>query len=46
MSVARLQLTPVGETMFFPRTPFFDSVEEPPGSPTPPPLAHRLRGSL
>src|SRR5204863_48473 len=43
MSVARLRLAPVGETMFPPRqTPFFLSrVGEPPGSPTPPPQSHR-----
>ena len=32
----------VSETMFPPEAPFFfESVEEPPGSPTPPPHAHR-----
>src|ERR671918_2894057 len=41
MTVARLWLAPVGETMFPPRAPFFDAVGEPPGSPTPPPRAHR-----
>ncbi len=48
MSVARLRLAPVGETMFPPRqTPFFLScVGEPPGSPTPPPHAHRPRVGL
>jgi hypothetical protein len=35
MSVARLRLAPVGETMFPPRAPFFVTVVEPPGSPTP-----------
>src|SRR5215210_5669676 len=37
MSVPRLRLAPAGETMFPPRAPFFDPVEEPPGSHTPPP---------
>ncbi len=46
VSVARLRLAPVGETMFPPRTPFFDPVEEPPGSPTPPPHAHGPRIGL
>src|SRR5687767_15889361 len=36
MSVARLRLAPVGETMFPPRAPFFCSVGELPSSPTPP----------
>ena len=40
MSVARLRLAPVGETVFPPRAPFFDSVREPPGSLTHPPRAH------
>jgi hypothetical protein len=40
MSVGRLRLPPVGETMFPPRTPFFDAVKEPPGSLTHPPHAH------
>jgi ABC-type dipeptide/oligopeptide/nickel transport system permease subunit len=44
MSVARLRLAPVGETMFPPRAPFLQpDVVEPPGSPTPPPPAHRPR---
>ena len=38
MTVARLRLAPVGETMFPARAPFFlPCVGEPPGSPTPPP---------
>jgi hypothetical protein len=41
MSVARLWLAPVGETMFPPRTPFFNAVREPPGSLTHPPHTHR-----
>ena len=42
VSVARLRLAPAGETMFPPRAPFLQSnVVEPPGSPTPPPHAHR-----
>jgi hypothetical protein len=32
---------PAGETVFPPRTPFFDTVREPPGSLTHPPHAHR-----
>jgi hypothetical protein len=35
MSVARLRLAPVGETMFTPRAPFFVPAVEPPGSPAP-----------
>jgi hypothetical protein len=42
MTVAHLRLAPVGETMFPPRVPFLEpDVVEPPGSPTPPPYAHR-----
>jgi hypothetical protein len=51
MSVVRLRLTPVGETMFPPRAPFFfqgrfGSAEDPsrgnlPVPPEPPPQAHR-----
>ncbi len=44
VSVARLRLAPVGETMFPPRTPFVDPVREPPGSLTHPPRARRPRG--
>src|SRR5207253_10255530 len=43
MNVARLQLAPVGETMFPPRAPFFEGwPAEPPGSPgrEAPPHAH------
>jgi hypothetical protein len=40
MSVTRLRLAPAGETMFPPRAPFFETVKEPPGSLTHPPLAH------
>jgi hypothetical protein len=40
MNVPRILLAPVGETMFPPRAPFFDSVVEPPGSPTLPPHVH------
>ena len=47
MSVSRLRLAPAGETMFPPRAPFLQSkVEEPPGSPTPPPHAHRPKVGL
>jgi hypothetical protein len=51
MSVARLRLTPVGETMFPPRTPFFSQVRlgsaedadrgNLPVPPKPPPHTHR-----
>ena len=45
MSVPRLRLAPAEETMFPPRAPFVQSkVEEPPGSPTPPPHAHGPKG--
>jgi len=40
MTLVRLRLSLVGETMFPPRTPFFDAVTEPPGSLTHPPLRH------
>jgi hypothetical protein len=40
MTLARLRLAPVGETMFPPRAPFFETVREPPGSLTHPPLPH------
>ena len=40
MSVTRLRLVPVGETMFPPLTPFFAAVREPLGSLTHPPHAH------
>jgi len=35
MSVPRLRLAPVGETVFRPRGPFSDPVEEPPVPPHP-----------
>jgi hypothetical protein len=38
MTLVRLRLSLVGETMFPPRAPFFDAVKEPPGSLTHPPL--------
>ncbi len=41
MTVVRLRLAPVGETMFPPRAPCFDAVREPPGSLTHPPNPHR-----
>ena len=45
MSVARLRLAPVGETMFPPRAPFLQPVVgEPSGSPTPPPTSTRSSG--
>ncbi len=37
MTVLRLRLRPVGETMFPPRAPFFETVREPPGSLARPP---------
>jgi hypothetical protein len=40
MSIARLRLAPVGETLFPPRTPLSDPMREPPGSLTHPPHAH------
>jgi hypothetical protein len=46
MSITRLWLVLAWETMFPPRSPFFVAVEEPPGSPTPPPHAHRPKDSL
>jgi len=47
MSVARLRLAPAAETMFPRRALFLQSnVEEPPGSPTPPPNAHRPKVGL
>jgi hypothetical protein len=39
-AVARLRLARVGETMFPPRTSFFDAVKEPSGSLTHPPHTH------
>jgi hypothetical protein len=42
MSVTRLRLAPMGETMFPPWAPFFDPVREPPASLTHPPQAHSL----
>jgi hypothetical protein len=46
MSVPRLRPGPEGETMFPPRAPFFDPVEEAPDSLTPPPHAHGPKGGL
>ena len=40
MTLAHLRLALVGETMFPPRAPFFETVREPPGSLTHPPLRH------
>jgi indole-3-glycerol phosphate synthase / phosphoribosylanthranilate isomerase len=44
--VARLRLAPVGENMFPPRAPFFETVKEPPGSLTHPPHPHRPEAGL
>ena len=41
MSVAHLKFAPAEGTMYPPRTPLQPDVVEPPGSPTPPPPAHR-----
>ena len=46
MTVPRLRLAPPGETMFFRGVPFFDPMEEPPGSPTPPPHPQRPKVGL
>ena len=46
VSAPRLRLDPVGETVFPPRAPFFCPVEEPPGSRTAPPHAHRPKVGL